>query len=173
LKAKHIDYDGSVTGFVTTLVKIPEFKGTISLTELDAYPLDMHHDKDALVKKLVLRGKVFANLRVWTCLEHAGKAYTKDESGYGVETQVCAHPSRPPLISFLKSIRSMAEYWLIHWPTFNSTATKAYLCEPSMLHPRAPPHTSINRPSMVTYTNMALRHHLQHLLTSTSSTIAI
>ena len=108
LKAKHIDYDGLVTGFVTTLVKIPEFKGTISLNELDAYPLDMHHDKDALVKKLVLRGKAFASLRVWTCLEHAGKAYTKDESGYAVETQVRAHPSRP-LISYLKPIRSMAE----------------------------------------------------------------
>jgi hypothetical protein len=55
-----------------------------------SYPLE-----DALVEKLVLRGE-----RVWTCLEHAGKAYTKDESGYGVETQVRTHPSRP-LISFL------------------------------------------------------------------------
>ncbi len=98
LRAKHIDYNGSMTGFGTTVVKIPEFKGTMPLIELSAYPLDMHQDKRALVEKLILQGKIFAELREGpTFQEYGGIVYTKDESGYEAEIQVRTHPSQPPI----------------------------------------------------------------------------
>jgi hypothetical protein len=88
LRAKHIDYNGLMTGFGTTVVKISEFKGSMPLT-----------DKSALVEKLVLRGKRYAKLRC-TFQEYSGKAYKKDASGYGVETQVRTPPSRFPTSYF-------------------------------------------------------------------------
>jgi hypothetical protein len=88
LTCKHVDYDGSMTGFGTKVIRISEFKGTMPLNELEAYPLDMHHDKEAMVKKLVLQGKRFAELRMGAFQEYAGKAFTKDNSGNGAETQV-------------------------------------------------------------------------------------
>jgi hypothetical protein len=46
------------------VIRIPEFKGTISLTKLDIYPLDIYYNKDVLVEKLVLCRVTFTSLRV-------------------------------------------------------------------------------------------------------------
>ncbi|KAF8849743.1 putative AAA family ATPase [Acephala macrosclerotiorum] len=89
LSAKHIDYNGSMTGFGTTKIKIQEFKGTLALTELDAIPFDQRPDQKELVSTLVKRGRRFASLRTATFQEYSGKAVHKEESSFeGLDTQV-------------------------------------------------------------------------------------
>ncbi len=89
LTAKHIDYNGTMTGFGTTKIKILEFNGTTALSELEAIPFDQHEDKKNLVETLVERGRRFADLRTATFQEYSGMALRKEDTSFdGYDTQV-------------------------------------------------------------------------------------
>ncbi|KAH7354677.1 P-loop containing nucleoside triphosphate hydrolase protein [Rhexocercosporidium sp. MPI-PUGE-AT-0058] len=89
LTASYIDYDGSMTGLGTTEIKIPEFKGTMALTELPALPFLMHSDREAIEKKRVAEGKRFAAFRTGEFQEYAGRAFSHDRDNDNItETQV-------------------------------------------------------------------------------------
>lgn len=89
LSAKHIDYNGSMTGFGTTKIKIQEFKGTLTLSELDAIPFDQRPDQKELVSTLIKRGRRFASLRTANFQEYSGKAVHKEDNSFeGLDTQV-------------------------------------------------------------------------------------
>jgi hypothetical protein len=74
LTCKHIDYNGSMTGYGTTNVKISVFKGTTSLTALPAVPLRFMPNKEQLEKELIVQGKAFAELRAGALREYHGQA---------------------------------------------------------------------------------------------------
>ncbi|KAE8445949.1 hypothetical protein EG329_012728 [Mollisiaceae sp. DMI_Dod_QoI] len=89
LTAKHIDYNGTMTGFGTTKIKIQEFKGTTALSELEAIPFDQHENKKTLVETLIERGRRFADLRTATFQEYSGMALRKEDTSFdGYDTQV-------------------------------------------------------------------------------------
>lgn len=88
LICKHVDYNGTMTGYGTIKIKIPEFRGSSSLSDLPAIPLRKRPDHEELEKKLGLQGLKFAELRTGAFLQYSGKATLKDEWGYTVETQV-------------------------------------------------------------------------------------
>jgi hypothetical protein len=90
LSSRHIDYNGSMTGFGTTKIKIQEFKGTMDLNLLEAIPLDQHDDKKELVTRLVERGRRFDVLRKAAFQEYSGRAVLKEDDNWdGHDTQVC------------------------------------------------------------------------------------
>jgi hypothetical protein len=74
LLCRHIDYNGCTTGFLSTKIKIPEFKGSKPLANLPAVPLRAREDKEQLTEKLVRQGAKFAELRNATFLEYSGAA---------------------------------------------------------------------------------------------------
>ncbi|KAL2070945.1 hypothetical protein VTL71DRAFT_13971 [Oculimacula yallundae] len=92
LTGSYIDYDGSMTGFGTTKIKISEFKGTMALTDLQALPFLMHPDRESIERKRVAEGKRFAAFRTGEFQEYAGRAFTETsdrrEDSTVTETQV-------------------------------------------------------------------------------------
>jgi hypothetical protein len=95
LLCRHIDYNGSTTGFVSTTIKIPEFKGSKSLSSLPTVPLRTREDQQDVTEKLVRRGKRFAELRNASFLEYSGVAFLTnnldreiDDEEHRVQTQV-------------------------------------------------------------------------------------
>jgi hypothetical protein len=89
LICKHVDYNGTMTGFGKIKIKIPKFKGSTALADLPAIPLRMRPDMKELEKQLIHQGSKFAELRAGGFLQYSGKATLKDEWGYTVETRVC------------------------------------------------------------------------------------
>jgi hypothetical protein len=96
LLCRHIDYNGGTTGFVSTKIKIPEFKGSKPLANLPAVPLRTREDKEELKEKFIRQGEQFAKLRNATFLEYAGPALLAIQSNVDIEdadqrqqTQVC------------------------------------------------------------------------------------
>jgi hypothetical protein len=96
LLCRHIDYNGGTTGFVSTKIKIPEFKGSKPLANLPAVPLRTREDKQELTEKFIRQGEQFAKLRNATFLEYAGPALLTMQSNGDIEdtdqrqqTQVC------------------------------------------------------------------------------------
>jgi hypothetical protein len=96
LLCRHIDYNGGTTGFVSTKIKIPEFKGSKPLSSLPAVPLRTREDQQEVTEKLVRQGKRFAELRNASFLEYSGVAFLTnnrdrdiDDEEQRVQTQVC------------------------------------------------------------------------------------
>ncbi|OCL09673.1 P-loop containing nucleoside triphosphate hydrolase protein [Glonium stellatum] len=56
LTCKYVDWDGAKFGTNKLNLSIPAYSGTRSITQLAVYPIDYHHDKDALRTRLVERG---------------------------------------------------------------------------------------------------------------------
>ncbi|KAK0103255.1 hypothetical protein ONS95_005289 [Cadophora gregata] len=89
LTASYIDYDGSMTGLGTTHIKISEFRGTTSLSELPAIPFLMHPDRETIEKTRVAEGKRFAAFRTGKFQEYAGRAFSDNRDSDNItETQV-------------------------------------------------------------------------------------
>jgi hypothetical protein len=92
LLCRYIDYNGSTTGFVSTKIKIPEFKGSKPLSNLPAVPLRTRKDHQEIYEKLVTQGKRFAELRMASFLEYSGAAFLTncdiDGEEQKIQTQV-------------------------------------------------------------------------------------
>jgi hypothetical protein len=88
LNLKHVDYNGSMTGYGRTCVKIPNFKGATPLDELPAIPFKLHVEREELERKLVARGEKWAELRSGKFAQYTGDAFTKDDNGYTMETYI-------------------------------------------------------------------------------------
>jgi len=88
LNLKHVDYNGSMTGYGRTCVKIPTFKGATPLDELPAIPFKLHVEREELERKLVARGEKWAELRSGKFAQYTGNAFTKDDNGYTMEMYI-------------------------------------------------------------------------------------
>jgi len=75
LLCRSIDYNGTTTGFVSSKIKIPVFKGSKSLANLPAVPLRTREDQQEITERLVSQGRRFAELRTATFLEYEGSAF--------------------------------------------------------------------------------------------------
>ena len=73
-----VDWDGTKFGQHTTYLQNYEFAGTTPITSLQAYPLEFHPAKEQLIRKLVLRGKLFERFAGYHY-----KAYRGVALGYG------------------------------------------------------------------------------------------
>lgn len=62
LRADCVDYSGKGFGRHREPIDIPEFIGVKKIDTLNAFPLNFHEDKEAVVEKLVSRGQIFENL---------------------------------------------------------------------------------------------------------------
>lgn len=56
LTCKYVDWDGSRFGTSKVNLLLPKYNGTSKITELKAFPFDMHPNHDALRQKLLDRG---------------------------------------------------------------------------------------------------------------------
>jgi hypothetical protein len=88
LTMKHVDYNGSMTGYGRTCVRIPTFKGATSFDELPAIPFKYHVEREELERKLIARGEKWGELRSGKFCQYNGNAFTKDENGYTMETHI-------------------------------------------------------------------------------------
>jgi hypothetical protein len=61
LHGLYIDYDGNKFGHAVDLIAIEMFEGSVNSSDLGAYPLDSHPEKDAVVQRLVKRGRKFTS----------------------------------------------------------------------------------------------------------------
>lgn len=73
-----VDWDGTKFGQHTTYLQNYEFSGTTPITSLQAYPLEFHPEKEQLIRRLVLRGKLFERFAGYHY-----KAYRGVALGYG------------------------------------------------------------------------------------------
>ena len=73
-----VDWDGTKFGQHVTYLQDYEFAGTTPITSLSAYPLEFHPEKENLMKRLVLRGKLFERFAGYHY-----KAYRGVALGYG------------------------------------------------------------------------------------------
>jgi hypothetical protein len=73
-----VDWDGTKFGQHVTYLQDYEFAGTTPITSLQAYPLEFHPEKEQLMMRLVLRGKLFERLAGYHY-----KAYRGVALGYG------------------------------------------------------------------------------------------
>lgn len=73
-----VDWDGTKFGRNNTSLANYEFAGTTPITSLQAYPLDFHPDKEQLIARLVLRGKLFEQFAGYHYQAYKGVAL-----GYG------------------------------------------------------------------------------------------
>jgi hypothetical protein len=78
LQTYSVDWDGTKFGQHHTQLRNYEFAGTTAITSLEAYPLNFHPDKQRLIQRLVLRGKLFERLAGYHY-----KAYRGVALGYG------------------------------------------------------------------------------------------
>jgi hypothetical protein len=74
LTCQYVDYDGSRFGTQKLNLKIPAFEGTKSITSLQSYPLDNHHNKEELKTRLIERG---------TKIESFSGCYYRQYNGIG------------------------------------------------------------------------------------------
>ncbi|KIW93447.1 uncharacterized protein Z519_06052 [Cladophialophora bantiana CBS 173.52] len=73
-----VDWDGTKFGQHHTYLQNYEFAGTTPITSLQAYPLEFHSEREQLMHRLVVRGKLFE------CLAgYHYKAYRGVALGYG------------------------------------------------------------------------------------------
>lgn len=73
-----VDWDGTKFGQHTTYLQNYEFAGTTPITSLQAYPLDFHAEKEQLIQRLVIRGKLFERFAGYHFQSYRGVAL-----GYG------------------------------------------------------------------------------------------
>ncbi|KAJ9613961.1 hypothetical protein H2200_002097 [Cladophialophora chaetospira] len=73
-----VDFDGTKFGQHTTYLQNYEFAGTTPITSLQAFPLEFHPEKEQLIRRLVLRGKLFERFAGYHY-----KAYRGVALGYG------------------------------------------------------------------------------------------
>ncbi|KAF9258542.1 P-loop containing nucleoside triphosphate hydrolase protein [Marasmius fiardii PR-910] len=60
-----VDHQATATVFpgkVQTMIILPSFKGTIPMSELDAYPLKYHADQEKVIETILARGKKWVDL---------------------------------------------------------------------------------------------------------------
>jgi len=70
----------SYVGRVQTIIHIPQFKGTISISSLDAYPIEFHSQETGLRKALLERGKKWLGLTKAHHMQYKGIAAIKTAS---------------------------------------------------------------------------------------------
>lgn len=126
LLCRHIEYNGCSTGFLSTTIKIPEFKGSKPLSYLPAVPLRTREDKEQLIEKLVSGGKRFAELRNATFQEYSGVAFLtgprdpnhpNNGDDQRIQVQVCSGSSFRDVLTVSSSL---VESWLMPMPASNS-----------------------------------------------------
>src|ERR1700761_280479 len=78
LEVWSVDWDGTKFGQHDTYLSNYEFAGTTPITSLEAYPLEFHPEKEQLIQRLVLRGKLFERFAGYHY-----KAYRGVALGYG------------------------------------------------------------------------------------------
>jgi hypothetical protein len=54
-----IDFDGNMFGYALHVFAVPLYQGVCHFSDLNVYPLDCHPDRDALIRRLVERGRKF------------------------------------------------------------------------------------------------------------------
>ncbi|KIX03961.1 uncharacterized protein Z518_07514 [Rhinocladiella mackenziei CBS 650.93] len=72
------DWDGTKFGRNNTSLQNYDFPGTMAITSLQVFPLDFHPDKEELVRRLVIRGKLFERFAGYHYQAYRGMAL-----GYG------------------------------------------------------------------------------------------
>jgi len=62
ITCEYVDWDGAKYGFGDLILKIPSFAGTVPVTRLPVFPLDLHRTADQVKQVLEMRGKLFEAL---------------------------------------------------------------------------------------------------------------
>ena len=78
LKVDRVDWDGSKFGFDTTHQPVLPFAGTVSITDLDCYPLEFHPESEVLREQLLERGRAFEKLAGCHFKYYKGRAVDLD-----------------------------------------------------------------------------------------------
>ncbi|KAK7747874.1 hypothetical protein SLS53_001125 [Cytospora paraplurivora] len=88
LRADCVDYSGKGFGRHREPIDIPEFIGVKKIDTLNAFPLNFHEDKEAIVEHLVRRGQIFESLAGHHYKAYDGTAITWDREGNEVPIQI-------------------------------------------------------------------------------------
>ena len=87
LQCDIIAHDDDGIGLAECMFKIPQFSGAYSILELPVCPLEFYPGREALRKKAISRGKVYANTRMHF-YEHQGTATLCVGNGEGLKLSV-------------------------------------------------------------------------------------
>ena len=85
------DWDGTKFGKHHSSLDNYEFQGTTPITSLSAYPLEFHPQKEALIQRLILRGKLFEQYAGYHYMAYRGVCLGYGRCGmirHNVETRV-------------------------------------------------------------------------------------
>ncbi|KEF54513.1 uncharacterized protein A1O9_09680 [Exophiala aquamarina CBS 119918] len=85
------DWDGTKFGQNHSSLDNYEFQGTTPIINLSAYPLDFHPQKEALIQRLVLRGKLFERYAGYHYMAYRGVCLGYGRCGmirHNVETRI-------------------------------------------------------------------------------------
>lgn len=85
------DWDGTKFGRNNTNLDDYEFQGTTPITSLSAYPLEFHPQKDALIQRLMLRGKLFERFAGYHYMAYRGVCLGYGRCGmirHNIETRI-------------------------------------------------------------------------------------
>lgn len=93
-----VDWDGKGFGYAKSIVNIPQYDGTQSLTSLSAYPARLHPAQDEARAKAINRGREFQRLCGFQYKAYSGSVWTRI-GGRDFERNVSApyHLSSPLL----------------------------------------------------------------------------
>lgn len=87
LSVQYVDYDGENFGHRSMRISIPAFSGIVPVTELSAFPLNMHPDADVMTHRLVQRGRHWESYTGQQLSNYKGIAIGKS-SQYSVDSRV-------------------------------------------------------------------------------------
>lgn len=91
LTVRSCDWDGLKFGLDQKSLENYEFEGTTPITSLSAYPLEFHPQKEALIQRLMLRGKLFEQYAGYHYMAYRGVCLGYGRCGmirHNVETRV-------------------------------------------------------------------------------------
>jgi len=98
LKCKMVDYDGVDLGYDSTVLNIPNYAGTMALSDLRTIPFKQHPAKERTERSLIERGKRFLELRDEKIMHCKGKVV---KTGFwGQPQEIMVSLTRPVFFCF-------------------------------------------------------------------------
>ncbi|ORY71659.1 P-loop containing nucleoside triphosphate hydrolase protein [Pseudomassariella vexata] len=116
LKCDRLDWDGSKFGYDLSQHIILPFAGTLSITDLDCFPLAYHSDQETVTATLIARGALFERLAGYHYKAYRGNAIEQKEWGPAKITVDCrvvidayahgkANPNQQPSLKPLQQVK--------------------------------------------------------------------
>ncbi|CAG9953693.1 unnamed protein product [Clonostachys rosea f. rosea IK726] len=88
LHCKHIDWDGKTLGWTNAVQKIYEYPGSVPLTDMSCFPLEMHPQLEQATASLYARGKGFESLAGYNYKFYKGMALWWDSDTQKIRQEV-------------------------------------------------------------------------------------